>query len=72
MASPVRFADIRRVLERHGWTHRQGKGSHHVFTRPGGPTIVIPVHRNRVKPVYVRQVEAAIRQVRGTEDEADG
>ncbi|MFN0131845.1 MAG: type II toxin-antitoxin system HicA family toxin [Phycisphaerales bacterium] len=61
MASEVRFAEIRKKLEDHGWTHRQGKGSHHVFSRKGGPTIVIPVHGNKVKPVYVREVDAAIR-----------
>ena len=63
MASEVRFADIRKKLEQHGWTHRQGKGSHHVFTRPGGPVIVIPVKGAWVKPVYVREVDAAIRSL---------
>lgn len=63
MASEARFADIRKKLEQYGWTHRQGKGSHHVFTRPGGPVIVIPVKGAWVKPVYVREVEAAIRSL---------
>ncbi len=65
MPSEVRFAEVRRKLEQHGWIHRQGKGSHNVFTRAGGPTIVIPVHRGKVKPVYVRQVDAAIRSIGG-------
>jgi predicted RNA binding protein YcfA (HicA-like mRNA interferase family) len=63
MASEARFADIRRLLERHGWTHRQGKGSHHVFKRPGGPTLVIPVHGNKVKPCYVRLADEAVRAI---------
>lgn len=63
MPSEVRFAEIRKLLEKHGWTHRHGKGSHHVFTRPGSPPVVVAVHGNKVKPVYVRQVEAAIRAI---------
>lgn len=63
MPSEVRFAEIRKLLESHGWTHRQGKGSHHVFCREGAPIIVIPVHNNRVNPVYVREVEQAIRRL---------
>jgi len=32
-------------------------GSHHYFVKPGEQPISIPVHRGKVKPYYVRQVE---------------
>lgn len=69
MASEVRFADIRRLLEKHGWTHRPGKGSHHVFSRPRGPTLVIPVHGKKVKPVYARLAQEAIDSLEGGQDD---
>ncbi len=45
------------MLEAAGYTFARAKGSHHSFTKPNHPIIVIPVHRGKVKPVYVRQVE---------------
>ena len=67
MPSPVRFALIKQLLESQGWTYRAGKGSHNVFSRPGYTPIVIPVHANKVQPVYVRQVERAIQLVKECE-----
>lgn len=64
MPSESNFADIRRVLEQHGWELVRIKGSHHVFKGEGRPLISIPVHKGRVKAVYVRQIEAAIRDIR--------
>lgn len=57
MASERRFAEVRKMLEAAGYTFARAKGSHHSFTKPNHPIIVIPVHRGKVKPVYVRQVE---------------
>ncbi len=70
MASEVLFAEIRKLLESHGWTHRQGKGSHHVFWREGRANIVIPVHNKRVSPVYIRKVHQAIRELQARKDQA--
>jgi predicted RNA binding protein YcfA (HicA-like mRNA interferase family) len=56
MASPVRFAVLRKLLEKHGWALIRVNGSHHVFKKPGSPDVVIPVHGGKVKPFYVRQV----------------
>jgi predicted RNA binding protein YcfA (HicA-like mRNA interferase family) len=37
-----------KVLEDHGWELRRIRGSHHVYSQPGNPTIVtVPVHGNR-------------------------
>ncbi len=58
MPSEVRFADVRRTLEQHGWTLRRISGSHHLFEKPGEERhISIPVHRGRVAPGYLRRIE---------------
>lgn len=58
MASEVRLAELSRYLRAHGYFLSRVSGSHHVFTKPGSLPISIPVHKNKVKPVYVRQVKA--------------
>lgn len=57
MASEVRFAEVRRLVEQHGWVLARIKGSHHTFERPDGTIYTIPVHNNRVKPFYVREIK---------------
>jgi len=59
MPSPVRFAVVKRLLEAKGYVLERIRGSHHVFVKPGSQNLVIPVHRGRVKPVYVREAEKA-------------
>ena len=60
MASEVRYAEVRRFLERHGWTHQRTKGSHHHFRKEGQRGIGFPVHHGRVGPVYIRQIEKIV------------
>ena len=60
MPSEVRFRDVRRKLEEHGWTLNRISGSHHIFRKEGEQHITIPVHKGRGQPVYVRKVEKAI------------
>ena len=62
MASEVRFALIRKKLEKAGWRFDRITGSHHVFTRAGHQTVSIPVHRGKVKPRYVRIIEKLIEE----------
>lgn len=58
MPSEVRFADVRKVLEQHGWTLDRYHGSHAIFIKVGEPQhINLPVHGNKVKPRYIRQIE---------------
>lgn len=57
MASGVRFAVLRRLLERHGWALCRVSGSHHVFRKPGQPILVVPVHGGEVKAAYARTIE---------------
>lgn len=65
MPSPIRFAEIRKQLEAAGYRLVRISGSHHIFDRPGGPLISIPVHNNQVKPFYARQVEKIIAADKG-------
>jgi predicted RNA binding protein YcfA (HicA-like mRNA interferase family) len=61
MPSEVRFAVVRRTLERAGWTLTRINGSHHVFKKAGAPDVVLPVHGGKVKPYYARQVEKLVK-----------
>jgi predicted RNA binding protein YcfA (HicA-like mRNA interferase family) len=61
MPSEVRFSELRRVLEAHGWSLSRVSGSHHVFTKAGKWPISIPVHGGKVKAVYAHKVEKLLR-----------
>lgn len=51
----VTFGDIRKLLELEGFDLDRITGSHHIFKR-NEIVLVIPVHNNRVKSVYVKRV----------------
>ncbi|MGD1276104.1 MAG: type II toxin-antitoxin system HicA family toxin [Tepidisphaeraceae bacterium] len=61
MPNVERFAELRRLLERDGWTLVRIKGSHHIFHKPGVRQLVIPVHRGTVKPWYVKQIRQILQ-----------
>jgi len=44
---------------------------HNIFQRDGTQTFVIPVHGNKVKPFYVKQIEAAIWSLKRQSDDED-
>ncbi len=73
MNADVRLSSLRRLLESHNYTLSRISGSHHIFTKPGSLPISIPVHKNKVKPVYVRKVKAICEGQRNASDaqEAD-
>lgn len=56
MASEVRFFEVRKLLERYGWELARISGSHHIFLKSGEDPISIPVHRGKVKSVYVKKI----------------
>ena len=64
MASEARFAAVQKKLEQAGYRLVRVAGSHHIFEKPGSPLVSIPVHRGKVKPFYVRQVEHIV-EVKG-------
>jgi predicted RNA binding protein YcfA (HicA-like mRNA interferase family) len=69
--SNVSFDELRQVLEAAGFALDHVTGSHHVFRIQSGVQVlkvVIPFSRP-VKPIYVRQVLAAIDQLKSEEEE---
>ncbi len=60
MPSEIRFSELRRIVEKHGWTLVRIRGSHHVFRTPDGSSYSIPVHHGKVKPFYVREIKKQI------------
>jgi predicted RNA binding protein YcfA (HicA-like mRNA interferase family) len=60
MASPVRFATVRKALETAGYRLVRISASHHIFEQQGKPIVSIPVHNQKVKPFYARQVQKII------------
>lgn len=57
----VTFADIRKLLEQEGFTLERIAGSHHIFKREA-TIFVVPVHKNKVKAVYVKRVVEIIEK----------
>jgi predicted RNA binding protein YcfA (HicA-like mRNA interferase family) len=68
MPGEKRFAEVRKMLERVGYELDRVSGSHHIFTKPGADLVSIPVHRGKVKPFYVRQVEKIVADTEGPKD----
>ena len=57
MPSEVRFAEVERLVRKHGWHHVRTRGSHFVFQLPDGTVFSIPVHHGKVKYHYVREIK---------------
>jgi predicted RNA binding protein YcfA (HicA-like mRNA interferase family) len=55
--SPVRFAVVAKMLKDKGYYLRYVRGSHHRFENSKGQVVVVPVHHNLVKAIYVKQIE---------------
>jgi predicted RNA binding protein YcfA (HicA-like mRNA interferase family) len=56
MGSPVKFSVIVALFKRHGWWLDRVRGSHHLFTN-GDQSYTVPVHSNKVKYVYYKQIK---------------
>jgi predicted RNA binding protein YcfA (HicA-like mRNA interferase family) len=57
MPSPVRYAVMRSLLNRHGWYLDRIRGSHHSYEKLGHGRFTFPVHGNQVKHVYYKQAK---------------
>ena len=57
MPSETPFRDVEKLLNQAGYELVRINGSHHVFTKAGRQPVSIPVHRGKVNPFYVRQIE---------------
>jgi predicted RNA binding protein YcfA (HicA-like mRNA interferase family) len=60
MPSEVPFRQVQKTLENAGYRLARIHSSHHIFAKPGKPLVSIPVHKGKVKAVYVRQVEKIV------------
>jgi predicted RNA binding protein YcfA (HicA-like mRNA interferase family) len=60
----IDFSDLCAMLSHYGFTHKNGSGSHHIFSRPGVREIINlqPGRDGKAKPYQVRQVAALIQQ----------
>lgn len=57
------LTDVQQLLEAAGWTMRQGKGSHVVFTKPDNPPIPMRVEDGKVNRAAIRDAAKAIGQL---------
>lgn len=57
MSSEPPFREVRRLLESHSRASAAPTAS---SPRPGHNPISIPVHKDKVKPVYVRKIQQII------------
>ncbi len=55
------FGDIRKLLQLEGYELDRILGSHHIFKK-NETILVIPVHNNRVKSVYIRRIVEIIEE----------
>jgi predicted RNA binding protein YcfA (HicA-like mRNA interferase family) len=57
MASEIRYAQVKKLLEAKGYFLSRTRGSHYVFKKPGEGSFAIPVHHGKVKAIYVDKIE---------------
>ena len=69
MPSETPFREVEKLLKQAGYLLARVNGSHHIFTKPGRQPLSIPVHRGKVKPFYVRQIEKLRDEERGQQGE---
>ncbi|MDQ2787947.1 MAG: type II toxin-antitoxin system HicA family toxin [Chloroflexota bacterium] len=60
--------ELASALERHGWTLKRVKGSHHIYTKPGMLVrLSVPIHSN--KPLKVGLLRHLLKQAVLHEDD---
>ena len=59
----VTFAQIETLLRQENFVLERISGSHHVFKKKS-TIFVVPVHKNKVKSVYVKRVIELIEELR--------
>lgn len=52
----VAFSDVKIAAEFFGYSLNRISGSHHIFVAPGRNHLVVPVHKNKVKVIYVKKL----------------
>jgi predicted RNA binding protein YcfA (HicA-like mRNA interferase family) len=58
----MRFSEVKKILEWHGYVEDNSEGSHHVFRKAGAPRIDIPKKGGQtVKRVYLKLLAEKLR-----------
>ncbi len=52
---PLRLNEFKPILASYGYILQHAKGSHFKFTKPGSPSITVPVHHNKIDKLYIKQ-----------------
>lgn len=55
----MKYRDVAKRLRKHGCVSRPGKGSHEIWTSPGGNSVVVP-HHDQVTAGVVRDIIAKL------------
>lgn len=62
MTKPMKYRDLAALLRKAGFTPRQGKGDHEVWTAPGLARPVVITQATTVSPGLVRKALKAIQE----------
>ncbi len=57
LPAEMRFGEIKSILFFLGYEINRTRGSHFIFTKAGFDAIIIPVHHNKVKRVYLLDIK---------------
>ena len=57
----MRFSDVEKVLNAHGYEETRTAGSHHIFTKAGADPVTVPTVGGReVKKGYLKEIAAEL------------
>lgn len=70
LSKDMRFSELRKTLERYGYTMNAPKSgsSHYTFRKPGKRPITIPKHEP-IKRIYVEMVREVVEEEAANEDD---
>ena len=52
----ITYEEIKKYLKHYGYELERINGSHHMFVGEDGDLIILPIHSNRIKYVYVKKI----------------
>ena len=55
--------EIQNILESFGYTLDRIKGSHYIFVKENYDIIVLPVHSQKVRKIYLRKVKDIVEKL---------
>jgi len=58
----IDYNELETYLNHYNYYYQKCHGSHHKFTDYSGNELTIPVHKNKIKKVYIRQIVKKIKE----------